>query len=183
MNVLYIGVDNPVSVAASGGGDDKIGFSISGGGGSYTKSGAGKFNVRVNSPTDDCKITVTVDGKVAGISQFRVRSIPDPVAAIGGKPSGANINAGEFRAQAGVGAGIKDFPFDIKYSVTSFIITGETGDGDLVEAPVRGNLWDARAANVIKGVKPGQTVTIDDIRAIGPDGRSRKLPSLVYYIK
>ncbi len=183
MNVLYIGVDNPVSVAASGGGDDKIGFSISGGGGSYTKSGAGKFNVRVNSPTDDCKITVSVDGKVAGISQFRVRSIPDPVAAIGGKPSGTSINAGEFRAQAGVGAFIKDFPFDIKYAVTSFLLVGESGDGDLAEAPVRGNLWDARAASVIKGVKPGQTITVDNIRAMGPDGRSRTLPSLVYYIK
>lgn len=183
MNVLYIGVDNPVTVAASGGGDDKVGFSISGGGGSYSKVGPGKYNVRVNSPSDDCKITVSVDGKVAGVSQFRVRSIPDPVAAVGGKPSGANINAGEFRAQAGVGAGIKDFPFDIRYAVTSFIITGETGDGDLIEAPVRGNTWDSRAAGVVRGVKPGQTITIDDIRAVGPDGRSRKLPSLVYYIK
>ena len=33
MNVLYIGVDNPVSIAASGGGDDKVQASISGGGG------------------------------------------------------------------------------------------------------------------------------------------------------
>jgi hypothetical protein len=183
MNVLYMGVDNPVTVAASGGGDDKVGFSISGGGGSFSKVGAGKYNVRVNSPTDDCRITVTVDGKVAGVSQFRVRSIPDPVAAIGNMPSGANINAGQFRAQGGVSAAIKDFPFDIKYSVTSFIITGETGDGDLIEAPVRGNTWDSRAAGVVRGVKPGQTITIDDIRAVGPDGRNRKLPSLVYYIK
>jgi len=120
---------------------------------------------------------------VAGISEFRVRNIPDPVAAIGNKPSGASINAGEFRAQAGVGAGIKDFPFDIKYSVSSFVITGETDDGDLMEAPVKGNLWDSRASAVVRGVKPGQTITIDNIRAVGPDNRSRPLPSLVYYIK
>ena len=43
MNVLYVGVDNPVTVAASGGGDDKVGFSITGGGGTYTKAGPGKY--------------------------------------------------------------------------------------------------------------------------------------------
>src|SRR4029078_9606907 len=49
MNVLYIGVDNPVTVAASGAGDDRVAFSITGGGGSYTKAGGGKYIVRVNS--------------------------------------------------------------------------------------------------------------------------------------
>jgi gliding motility-associated protein GldM len=183
MNVLYIGVDNPITVAASGGGDDKVQVSISGGGGSVSKVGPGKYNVRVGSQSDDTKITVSVDGKVAGVSQFRVRSIPDPVASVGGKPSGANVNAGEFRAQGGVGANIKDFPFDIKYSVTSFLITGETSDGDLIEANVRGNTWDSKAANIVRGVKPGQLVEINQIRAMGPDGRTRSLPSLVYYIK
>src|SRR6185436_13129954 len=74
MNVLYIGVDNPVTVAASGAGADKIGFSITGGGGSYTNQGNGKFNVRVSSVTDECWINVSVDGKLAGKSQFRVRT-------------------------------------------------------------------------------------------------------------
>ncbi len=182
MNVLYIGVDNPVSIAASGGGDDRIQVSISGGGGSITKSGPGKYNVRVGSQSDDTKITVSVDGKVAGVSQFRVRSIPDPVASVGGRPSGANINAGEFRAQAGVGAGVKDFPFDIKYKVTSFLLSTDSDDGDIAEAPVTGNSWGS-AQNVLRQVKPGKTVYVDNIRAMGPDGRSRNLPSLVYYIK
>ena len=32
-------------------------------------------------------------------------------------------------------------------------------------------------------MKAGKLVTVDNIRAQGPDGRNRKLPSLVYYIK
>lgn len=183
MNVLYIGVENPVSIAASGGGDDKVQASISGGGGSLTKVGLGRYIARVGSVTDDCKITVSVDGKVAGASMFRVRTIPDPVATVGGYASGENINAGAFRAQAGVGAYIKDFPFDLKYSVTGFTLTADTEDGDIVEAPCSGNLWSAQAKGIVSRVKPGQLVTIDNIRATGPDGRSRKLPSLVYYIK
>ncbi|HEU0111186.1 MAG TPA: gliding motility protein GldM [Flavisolibacter sp.] len=184
MNVLYIGVDNPVTIAASGGGDDKVQPNISGGGGSITRVGAGKYIVRVNSVTDDCKITVNVDGKVAGVSQFRVRTIPDPVATVGGYASGDNINAGAFKAQAGVGAYIKDFPFDLKYSVTSFSITVDNDEGDVETADCTGNTWNSRAQGIINRlIKPGRLVTLDGIRATGPDGRSRKLPSLVYYIK
>lgn len=183
MNVLYIGVDNPVSIAASGGGDDKVQATISGGGGSLNKIGPGKYVARVNSITDNCTITVSVDGKVAGASQFRVRTIPDPVATVGGEPSGANVAAGAFKAQAGVGAYIKDFPFELQYRVASFTLTADTDDGDIVEANCTGNTWSAQAQQIIKGLKAGKLVTIDNIRAIGPDGRNRKLPSLVYYIK
>ena len=183
MNVLYMGVANPITVAASGGGDDRIQVSISGGGGRLEKTGAGKYNAFVNSPSDNCTITVSVDGKVAGASQFRVRSIPDPVATVGNFASGDNIAAGAFKAQAGVGAYVKDFPFDLQYRVTSFTLTSDTDDGDIVEARCTGNTWSAQAQGVLRNLKAGKTVTIDEIRAQGPDGRNRKLPSLVYYIK
>ncbi|ANE52492.1 gliding motility protein GldM [Flavisolibacter tropicus] len=183
MNVLYVGIDNPVSIAASGGGDDKVQASITGGGGSLVKVGPGKYIAKVNSVTDDCKITVSVDGKVAGASMFRVRTIPTPVATIGGYASGENVNAGAFKSQAGVGAYIKDFPFDLKYTVTSFTLTGDTEEGDLIEAACTGNTWSAQARSLINRLKPGATITVDGIRALGPDGRSMKLPSLVYYIK
>ena len=183
MNVLYIGVDNPVSVAASGGGDDKISFSISGGSGSYTKVGAGKYNVRVGSVTDDCKITVSVDGKVAGVSQFRVRTIPRPIAIVGSYESGANVPAGAFKAQAGVGAGIKDFPFELQYKVSRFTLSADNADGYIDDAPCQGNTWSAEARRILNNLQPGRVVTIDEIYAVGPDGRSQKLPSLVYYIK
>src|SRR5688572_19848923 len=103
MNVLYIGVDNPVSIAASGGAE-QLNPSIVGGGGSLTKTGPGQYIARVNSVTDDCRIVVNVAGKVAGQQVFRVRTIPDPVATVGGFASGENIPAGSFRAQGGVGA-------------------------------------------------------------------------------
>lgn len=183
MNVLYMGVDNPVTVAASGGGDDKVGFSISGGGGTYQKVGPGKYIVRVNSVTDDCKITVSVDGKVAGVSQFRVRTIPRPVALVGGFESGSNVPAGAFKAQAGVGAGIKDFPFELQYKVTRFTLSADTDEGYIDDAPCTGNVWSNEARRILNNLKANKTVTIDDIYATGPDGRSQKLPSLVYYIK
>lgn len=181
MNVLYIGVENPITIAASGGGDDKVQASISSG--SLTKVGPGKYIAKVNSITDDCKITVSVEGKVAGISQFRVRTIPDAVATIGGYPSGDNVPAGALRAQTGVGAYIKDFPFELKYTVTSFSISADNDEGDIETADCQGNTWNAKAQQILKNIKTGRTLTVDAIYAVGPDGRRRHLPSLVYYIK
>ena len=184
MNVLYIGVDNPISVAASGGGDDKIQVSMSGGGGTISKIGAGKYNVKVTTPTEDAVITVNVDGKVAGSSRFRVRTIPAPTGTIGAYPSGETINAGAFKAQSGVGAYIKDFPFDIQYEVVSYTLSIDNDEGDIETADVQGVYFTPRAKQVINAnAKPGRTVTIDGLRARGPDGRVFKIGSLVYYLK
>jgi gliding motility-associated protein GldM len=182
MNVLYIGVDNPVTIAASGGGDDKVNASISQG--QLVKVGAGKYVARVNSVSDDTKITVTVDGKVAGVSQFRVRTVPAASAFVGGYISGTNVSAGAFLAQAGVGAGIKDFPFELSYRVVSFSVSCDNDEGDVDIENCTGNTWSPKAAAMLRrNVKSGRLVTLDQIRVQGPDGRTTIAPSLVYYIK
>ncbi len=181
MNVLYIGVPNPVTIAASGGGDDKVSATISNG--SLQRVGPGKYIATVNSVNDNTLITVSVDGKVAGASQFRVRTIPEAQAYVGGKPSGENIAAGAFKAQGGVGAGIKNFPFELEYDVVSFTFTCDTDD-DIVIIPNQGANFSGQVRNAMnQHVQAGRTVTIDDIRVKGPDGRTTKAPSLVYYIK
>jgi len=182
MNVLYVGWNNKIRVAASGGGDEKVQVSITGGGGSLSKTGAGTYIASVTTPTNDCKINVTVDGNTSSFP-FRVRNIPDPVATIGGVMSNENMTAGQIKAQTGVGAFIKDFPLDIKYSVVSFTIAADNADGDIEEAACQGNTWSPKALSIIRGLSGGRTVTVDNIRAVGPDGKSRKIPGLVYYIK
>jgi len=181
MNVLYIGIDNPVNIAASGGAE-QLQVGISGGGGSISGS-KGNYIARVNTITDECRISVSVDGKMVGAQSFRVRTIPDPVATVGGYASGENVPAGAFKAQAGVGAYIKDFPFELQYKVTNFTVVADTEDGDIVEAICTGNTWSTQARGLISKLRPGSLITIENIRATGPDGRSRKLPALLYNIK
>jgi len=181
MNVLYIGWPNKVRVAA-GTGDEKVQVSIVGGGGSIQKTGAGSYIASVTTPTNDCKINVTVDGKTSSFN-YRVRTIPQPVASVGGVPSNENMGAGQFRAQQGVSAAIKDFPLDLKYTVTQFTITMDDENGDIKEAACTGNTWSPAALAIVRGATPGRMVTIDNIRATGPDGKNNKIPGLVYYIK
>lgn len=181
MNVLYIGVDNPLTIAASGGGDDRVKATINNG--SLTRVGVGKYIARVNRIDDNTVVTVSVDGKVAGASQFRVRTIPDAQAYVGGQPSGSEVSAGAFKAQPGVGAGIKNFPFQLEYEVVSFNFTCDTDD-DIVSVPANGALFQGAVRRAIdQHVKAGRMVTIENIRVKGPDGRVTSVPSLFYYIK
>jgi gliding motility-associated protein GldM len=184
MNVLYIGVDNPVTIAASGGGDDKVQASITGGGGSLTRVGSGKYIARVSTVADNCTISVNVEGKIAGQQVFRVRTVPQAQAYVGGQPSGANVTAGAFKAQGGVGAGIKDFPFELSYDVQSFTFTCDTDDGDIVTVPNNGATFSPAVRSAMNTqVKANKMVTIDNIKVKGPDGRVSPAPSLIYYIK
>ena len=184
MNIFYIGVDNPVSIAASSSTDDKVTVSISGGNGSVSKVSAGSYIVRVAQPTDDCTIQVDVDGKPAGTSKFRVRALPSPFATVGGFVSGSSIPANAFRLQAGVGTYLKDFPFELRYEVVNYTFTIDDDNGSIKTADNEGASFSAETKQFInENVKPGKTITIDKIRVKGPDGRVLKVPSLVYHIK
>src|SRR4026209_119869 len=106
MNVLFIGVDNPVTISGSGS-VDQIKASISGGGGVLNGGGAHR-TVRVSQETDECYISVvTPDGKSTRM-QFRVRTIPDPSPMVGTFKSGP-IPAAQFKGQQGVRAIVENF--------------------------------------------------------------------------
>jgi len=184
MNVLYIGVDNPVSIAASSAADDKVTVSINGGGGTISKLSAGSYVVRVADVTDNCTIQVDVDGKLAGTSKFRVRSLPHPTATIGGFSSGDNVLAAEFRKQAGVGLYLRDFPFEVRYEVLSYTVSIEDDNGSVKAADSQGASFSPETKQYIdQYVKPGKVITIDNIRVKGPNGKPWKIPSLVYHIR
>ncbi len=182
MNVLYIGVDNPISVAASGGGDDKTQVSIAGGGGSVTKTGSGHYVVHVTSVTDDCNISVSVDGKLAGASKFRVRTVPTPAAYVGGQQSGATVSAATLSNQQGIAAGIKDFPFELKYTISEYQVVGLNEDGDVVKVNGNGAEFTPQARKLIGSAKSGDIISINNLYCIGPDGRRMHLPALLYNI-
>ena len=180
MNVLFIGVDNPVTISGSGS-VDQIKASITGGGGVLNGGGA-KRTVRVSQETDECFISVvTPDGKSTRV-QFRVRSIPDPSPMIGQNKSG-NIAASYFKSQAGVRAMVENFYYKTQFNVTSFRITGDgAGFEDIAEANNTGAEWN-EARNIVNKARPGSYITIEDIYAVGPDGRRRKLNPLIFNLR
>ena len=180
MNVLFIGVDNPVTISGSGS-VDQIKASISGGGGVLSGAGAHR-SIRVSQETDDCFVSVvTPDGKTTRM-QFRVRSIPDPTPMVGTYKSG-NIPTAVIKSQVGVRAIVENFYYKTQFNVVGFRMTADgPGFEDIAEANNTGAEWN-EAKNIIAKCKPGCFVTIEDIYAVGPDGRRRRLTPLIFNLK
>jgi gliding motility-associated protein GldM len=182
MNVFYIGVDNPVSVSAAGISSNELRVSIAGGGGTITPTGASRFNVRVETPTDDCRVNVS-GGGMSDSKLFRVKRIPDPVARLGNKEDGAMGN-GEFKAQPGLIAWLDNFDFDAKCDIQGFKLVRVPKRQDPVEVLNAGSRYSEDSKRIVELAKPGDTYYFFDVRARCPgDKAARKINSLVFNIK
>ena len=173
VKVLYIGLDNPVSVGGgSGSSADKLRVSIDNG--TVTPQGNGKFLVRV---TRAGNATMTIsDGKTTIQEEVRVRSVPPPIAMVGAS-KGGRMRVNDFKAQSGVRAELENFIFEgVRFNVTGYTITfNGAGFPEFMYRAVSGNSF-APAAALIERARPGTTITIDEIKASGPGGTRTLAP-------
>lgn len=171
--VLYIGLDNPISIGGGNGrGAENMHASISQG--SVASEGHGRFIARVTTP-GTAKMTVS-DGKNTTTVDFRVKTVPTPTAMVGAS-KGGRMRLNDFKAQAGVRAELENFVFEgVKFTVTSYTITA-TGAGypEFMHKSVSGNSF-APVQDLIERAKPGSTIMLDDIRASGPGGTRTLAP-------
>ena len=184
MLVLYIGVDNPVSVSAPGIPKEKIkptinnGGTLSGSNGHYIANGTtpGTATVTVSGTIGDGANAKTV---VLGSTEFRVKRIPDPKPQFGGKSSG-NSSAANLRAQEAVFAKLEGFEFDAKFNITRFTLSVVKPRQDLVKYDANGSELTADMKKLMSGIPPGTLVMFSNIIAVGPDGSQRGLDNMIF---
>ncbi|GAB3016956.1 gliding motility protein GldM [Niabella terrae] len=175
VKVLYIGLENPVSVGG-GSGTNARNMRVSISQGSISGS-AGRYIAKVTTP-GTAKITVN-DGKTTTGFDFRVKSVPTPIAMVGNS-KGGRMQVNSFKAQAGVRAELENFVFEgVKFTVSSYTMTF-TGAGypEFMHKAVSGNSFNS-VRSLIERARPGATITIDEIRATGPGG-TRSLPPIAF---
>ncbi len=173
MNVFYVGVPNPVSVSAAGVSPTDMIVSPSGGGVRVTPKGPGQYEYNFTTP-GECTISVsakTKDGtKPQGSKKFRVKSLPPPVASVGGVSGSVDMKKSQLATIGGVGANAPGFDFKANFVVLSFEITG-TIKGQTKVATCQGNGLSADAKNILSQAGPGSKIFIDQIKVKGPDGK------------
>jgi gliding motility-associated protein GldM len=178
VKVLYIGLDNELAVTGGSVGDEKVSVSINNG--SLRKVGPGRY---ISSPTNTgtAVVNVNADGKSSSFT-FRVKNVPDPTPMVG-QSSGGRMPANVFKAQQGVRADLKDFVFEgVTFTVTGYTlycVGAGFQDAPGVLPGINTNSF-APAQSLIQKCRPGTTVVVDEIRAVGPGGTSRKLPPMVF---
>ena len=183
MNVMYIGVDNPVSISAPGVPMESL--KLSGSGVSLTPKGNGKYVARVSSPGEvSLSVSATIDGKTQnfGASKFRVKRIPKPTARVAGK-EGGRISVAQLRGQNVISASLDNFDFDAKFNVTKFNMYILKPRVDPIGPySASGNNFSGQMKTALSGLVAGSVVTIYDIVGVGPDGIAQNLNPITFQV-
>ncbi len=176
MNVVYRGVDNPMTISMDGVPNSNIRASAPG---LTAKSGSSYVMNPTTIKGREVKINVTgtIDGNSFPSSKiFRIKDIPRPTGTIRGEDGGA----GPVRMQrqglekSSIGAKLLDFDFDLAIKVTgfSFKVSGQP------TVKVSGNKLNAQAKGVLRKAKRGETVQIFDINAKLTNNSNYKLKKI-----
>ncbi len=185
MNVLYIGVDNPVSISVPGVANENVTAGISGAGGSLSKAGGASYVAKVAAVGEaNISITANLEGKQTpmGTFKYRVKRVPDPVAMIA-NTKGGNVAKNILLAQTAVIPVMENFDFELFFRVTSFKMTYIPRGKDLIEMDSNNNLITGGMKSALSNARPGDKVYFEYIRAVGPDGTTRQLSAVNFTIQ
>ena len=177
MNVLYIGVDNPLTVAVAGVPSENIKL--------YSKElkltdkGNGNYIALASRP-GTAAIQVEAGNKVVREMQFRVKRIPNPTAVYNGFGSGA-VTPEEFKKYTDLNVFLPSDYDGMNCKVSSCSIVWVRPKTDPIEAYMREGEFNAAAKKLIEAAAPGDFYYFEDIKAQCPGGEI-KLNSLVFRI-
>jgi len=182
MNVLYIGVDNPISVSAPG--IPKESLAVSGQGVTVSGSG-GKYVARVTQPgTASIQVSARIGEKTQslGSTNFRVKRIPKPQARVAGRSGGA-VAAAQIKGQNRIFAALEDFEFDAKFNISRFSMLIQKPRVDPM-GPYQGTngTFSGPMQNALSSVAPGSFVFFYNIIAVGPDGVQQELDPISFRV-
>jgi gliding motility-associated protein GldM len=179
MNVMYIGVDNPVTLSASGYNIEDVSLSMAGA--TVKANGKGQYLVRVaKQGTMEYSINAkTRQGTIAkvGGGKIRAKFIPPPQAEVANTTSGV-VKTGVAKVQPGVVATLKGFDFDAPFQVTSFRFVLWPKIGDPVEIDNNGARFTSSVKEAISRSRPGDRWLFENVKAKGPDGRIQPVNSV-----
>lgn len=179
MNVVYMGVDNPVMVSAGSAGKEKMNVSFTNG--AITSAGGDRYIIKP-SKMGPGELKITVDGKTSSFP-LRCKNLPDPTAMVG-TSKGGSMPAATFKAMGGVLAKLLDSEFDAPYQVVGYTLGANGGAFQTYQQATNdGGRWGGNAAAIVGRATPGTSVFFDQIRVKGPDGKVRELPGIFFNLK
>lgn len=186
MNVLYAGIENPISISVPGFPMNAIQATMTNG--SLTRKGD-VWEARPSQVGTEAVISVsaTMDGRqqTVGSMTFRVRKLPDPSPYIPMKDAQGNpvhyrgapkkISKADLMAAETLGAAIDDDLLNVSYSVVSFSTVFFDSMGNAIPEVSDGSAFSARQKEQFRRLKPGKSFFISNVKAKGPDGITRDI--------
>ncbi len=174
MNVVYRGLDNPISVSLPGVSDNNLTVTATGGRLSGSK---GSYMLR---PGSSENISINVSAKlssgktVTSRKTFRAKDIPAAMGSVRDQYGVVRMPKASI-ARTPIGAGLPDFVFDLQLKVNSFKVKvpGQ------VTILVKGTTFNNQAKRAIDKARRGDVITIFDIQASIVGNSSYKLKKVL----
>ncbi len=170
MNVFYIGVENPVSITVPGG-PERVMPTISAG--KIRRDGDDWMVYDLPKGRREAIITVSAifsgKSKNMGASTFRLKTVPDPIATVGGKSDGLVSKSIILASPYLIAEMPAWFDFDLRFTVISYTFVTDVS-GYISEIAVQGNRLTPEITQMIRGAKKNKRIWFEDIAVRGPDG-------------
>ncbi len=185
MNVLYAGIDNPMSISVPGVPNSAVTASMTNG--TLARHGDG-WVARPGKVGENAVVTVTanIDGRPQTVASttFRTRKLPDPTPFIAfadangvqNRYRGSRPFAKSLLLQApGIEAAIDDDLLNISFKVLSFQTVFFDSMGNAIPEVSDGAAFSQRQKDQFRRLQRGKRFYISAVKAIGPDGITRDL--------
>jgi gliding motility-associated protein GldM len=184
MNVIYMGVENPIAISAAGISSNSL--RLSGNGIDVRKVNDNNYIATATRPNNDASITLTGENGFTFTKKFRVKPFPDPIAelAIGGNyKKGGAVPSGIMQNMPGLIPTLYNFDFDAKCSIQSYVLVHIPRRDDARQAVVSGPI-NSEAQRLLGQAKPGDTYNFMQVKGRCPgDGAARDLNSLSVMVR
>lgn len=187
MNVLYAGYANPISISVPGVPANAISATMTGG--SFVAKGNGHFVATPSAVGKDVTIHVTArdKGQVRSLPPFvfHVRKLPDPTAYIAmgtDRFKGGALSKGALMGATTIHAAIDDGLLDIPFKVLGFETVFFDNMGNAIPLASAGSNFSERQREEFRKLSRNRRFYISHIKAVGPDGVTRKLPAAMEVI-
>lgn len=185
MNVMYAGIDNPVSISVPGIPNNQMSASMSNG--ILTRAGNG-WVAKPTKVGQESVITVTAQNEgrsvVVANTAFRVRQLPDPMPFIAyndEKGTARRYKGGTPFPKAylmktdGISAAIDDDLLNVNFRVLAFEMVFFDSMGNAIPEVSEGASFSQRQKEALRRLSRGKRFYISRVRAVGPDGIERTL--------
>lgn len=186
MNVLYAGIDNPISISVPGVATNSVSATMTNG--SLTRN-SDHWIAHPDKVGEEAVVSVMaeMDGHPMKMTEtkFRVRKLPDPTPYIAFKDNNGNTSRykGGGRGLAktlllsapGIEAAIDDDLLNIQFKVISFETVFFDSMGNAIPEVSNGDQFSQRQKDSFKRLSRGKRFYISRVKAVGPDGITRDL--------
>jgi hypothetical protein len=176
MNVLYLGLDNPVSVAVSGYDAEALRVETDKG---KILGENGQYIVRPVRP-GTLTIFVHAGDELVSQTQFRVKTVPNPKGMIGDLAGGWATKEDLLKA-GNLSVNLHNFDYDMSWEVVSFVMSASVPSSNVVREEIsRSENFSELQIDLIKSMSKHQKLMVEQIKVKGPDGTIRQIAPLVF---